>query len=129
MLFDFSVIGRDILATAATQVAHHVRPTSDDLANVDRPAPADQFESAKGKKVGVDETPVAELNVPGTSGAVRHHPHEGIEIEHEDQAVDPSQAADETQNRVQEVAGEANALAAYVYIRNDYLSLQTEVLV
>lgn len=129
ILFDFSVIGRDILATAATQVAQHVRPTHDALADVNRPGPSDQFESAKGKTVGVEETPVAEFDAPATSTTVRHDPHKGLEIEHEGQVLDASQTADEARNRTREVASEAKATAEYVYIRNDCFFSITEVLV
>lgn len=116
ILADFSVIGRDILASAATQVAHTVRPTQEAISNVDRPAPSDQFETAGGKQVGPDETPVAEIPIPSANGAVRHHPHEGVEVERDGQILDASQAADEAQGRAQEVAGEASAITEYVHI-------------
>ncbi|KAI0057660.1 hypothetical protein BV25DRAFT_1970625 [Artomyces pyxidatus] len=54
LLSDFSVIGRDILARAASHAAESVRPDQDALNNVDRPAPSDQ-----------------------------HHPHEGTEVEND----------------------------------------------
>ncbi|KAH8992986.1 hypothetical protein EDB92DRAFT_520703 [Lactarius akahatsu] len=115
ILADFSVIGREILARTASQVADHVRPTHEALADVDRPvdraSPDDQFESAGGKKVGPDETPVAELNVPATDGAARLHPHGGVEVVHEEQVLDASQAVDKTQGRAREVADEATAIA------------------
>lgn len=112
ILSDFSVIGRDILAGAASQVVHTVRPAQEAISDVDRPAPSDQFETVGGKQVGLDETPVAEIQVPSTSGAVRHHPHTGVEIERGGQVLDASQAADEAQGRAQEVAVEVAEEAA-----------------
>lgn len=109
ILSDFSVIGRDILARTASNVANRIRPTQEALTQVDRLAPSDQFESAGGKKVGPDETPVAELDAPATNGAVRHHPHTGVEIEHKGQVFDASQAADEARGRTREVADAADA--------------------
>lgn len=61
------------------------------------------------------------------NGAVRHHPHTGVEVEHEGQTLDANQAADAARSRAQGVAGEANVIAEYVYIRNKYLSTQTEL--
>ncbi|KAF8263795.1 hypothetical protein EI94DRAFT_1772841 [Lactarius quietus] len=107
ILSDFSVLGRDILASAASHVADSVRPAHEALSDVDRPGPSNQFETAEGKTVGPDETPVAEIPVPSTNGAVRYQPHTGVEIEHEGRALDASQAADETRSRTQEVAGQA----------------------
>ncbi len=114
ILADFSVIGRDILARTASQVADRVRPTQEALTGVDRPAPSDQFETAGGKTVGPDETPVAEFDASATNGAVRHDPHSGIEIEHRGQVLDASQAADEARGRAREVADEADAITEYV---------------
>lgn len=108
-------MGRDLLATAASKVAHNIRPTQEALADVDRPGPSDQFESAKGKKVGLDETPVAEFDAPATSGAIRLHPHKGVEIEREGQVLDANQAAEEAQDRAREVVGEASEIAECVY--------------
>lgn len=112
ILSDFSVIGRDILAGAASQVVHTVRPAQEAISDVDRPAPSDQFETVGGKQVGLDETPVAEIQVPSTSGAVRHHPQTGVEIERGGQVLDASQAADEAQGRAQEIAVEVAEEAA-----------------
>jgi hypothetical protein len=125
ILSDFSVIGRDILAGAASQVVHTVRPAQEAISDVDRPAPSDRFETVGGKQVGLDETPVAEIQVPSTSGAVRHHPHTGVEIERGGQVLDASQAADEAQGRAQEIAVE---VAEYVHIRCNFLVQITEPL-
>ena len=61
--------------------AESVRPHPDALAGVDRPAPNDQFQTAGGRQVGPDETPVLEANVPGTDTTLRHHPKQGTEVE------------------------------------------------
>ena len=108
-------MGRDLLAAAASKVAQNIRPTQEALADVDRPGPSDQFESAKGKKVGLDETPVAEFDAPATNGTIRLHPHKGVEIEREGQVLDANQAAEEARNGAREVVGEASEIAEYVY--------------
>jgi hypothetical protein len=41
---------------------------------VDRPAPEDEFITAGGRRVGPEETPVAELPLPGTGKTLQHHP-------------------------------------------------------
>ena len=63
-------------------MAESVRPDSDVLTNVDRPAPPDQFETA-GRQVWLNERPVAEPNVPSSNVAGSCQPHEGAEVEHE----------------------------------------------
>lgn len=109
ILSDFSVIGRDILARTASHAAETVRPNQDALTNIDRPAPLDQFETAGGP----NGTPVAELNAPGSDTAVRHHPLQGVEVEHEGQVRSASQAADEVQQRAS--AG-AKDTVEYVFV-------------
>jgi hypothetical protein len=96
------VIGRDILARAASHAAESVRPNPDSLANVDRPAPSDQFETAGGQQVGPKETPIAELNVPKSNTTVRHDPHEGVEVKHGDEVRTAGQAADEAREHIYE---------------------------
>jgi hypothetical protein len=117
ILSDFSVIGRDILARAASHVADSVCPNPDALTNVDRPAPSDRFETAGGSQVGPDETPVAELNVPGSNFAIRHRPHEGVDLEHEGEVTSVSQATDEARERIRDtqnvVVTEAGGTARY----------------
>ncbi|KAI0043796.1 hypothetical protein FA95DRAFT_1498062 [Auriscalpium vulgare] len=49
LLSDFSVIGRDVLARGAAHAAENIRPDQDALAQVDRPAPSDQFHTAGGR--------------------------------------------------------------------------------
>ena len=116
ILADFSVLGRDVLARAASHVIKGVRPAQEALSDVDATAPPDQFETAGGRTVGLDETPVAEIRAPAANGAVRHHPHTGVEVEHDGQGYDVSQATDEARSRAQGVAGEANEIAEYVCI-------------
>jgi len=60
------------------------------------------FETAGGKRVGSNETPAAEFNVPASNTTIRHHPLEGVEVEHEGQVRSASQAADEARERVHE---------------------------
>ncbi|KAI0275464.1 hypothetical protein BC834DRAFT_840264 [Gloeopeniophorella convolvens] len=107
LLSDFSVIGRDILARTASHAADSIRPDQDALGRVDRPAPHDQFETAGGRQVGPEETPVAEFNVPGVNAAVRHHPHEGTEVEHEGQVRSGSQAVNEARDNAYETRDRA----------------------
>ncbi|KAH9952567.1 hypothetical protein BGW80DRAFT_1420325 [Lactifluus volemus] len=90
ILSDFSVIGRDILARAASHVADSVCPNSDALANVDRPAPSDQFETA------------------GSNVAVRHRPHEGVDLEHEGEVGFTSQATDDARERIRDTRDRAH---------------------
>ncbi|KAG6334324.1 hypothetical protein ID866_4769 [Astraeus odoratus] len=75
LLSDFSVIGRDLLAKGTAKAAEAIRPKEEELAKVDEPAPADEFVSQGGRKVGPDETPVVDATVPGTNVRVQHHPH------------------------------------------------------
>jgi hypothetical protein len=100
ILSDFSVIGRDVLARTASHTAETIRPKQDALAKVDQSAPSDQFETAGGRQVGLSETPVPELDVPGSSTAIRHHPVHGAEIEYNANVRSASQAVDETRERV-----------------------------
>jgi hypothetical protein len=113
ILSDFSVIGRDILARTASHMAETIQPTKDALAKVDQAAPSDQFETIGGSKVGPSETPVAEVGIPGSNTAIRYHPVQGAEIEHDGQVRSASQAADETGERV---ATEAKDTVGYVFL-------------
>ncbi|KAI0296913.1 hypothetical protein B0F90DRAFT_1953317 [Multifurca ochricompacta] len=130
LLSDFSIIGRDILARAAFHAADNIRPDQDAVTNIDRPAPVDQFETAGGRQVGPGETPVAELDVPGTNTAIRHHPQEGTEVEHEGQVHSASQAVNEAQDCVYEARdttyAEANGIAGYVFL-SDYCRNRSNV--
>ena len=105
-------------------MAHGVRPAHEAVSDVDRPGPSDQFDTAGGKQVGLEETPVAEITVPSANGAVRHHPDTGLEIEHDEQVLDASQVTDEAQGRAQEVAGEAKAITEYAYILCNFILLK-----
>ncbi|KAI5993190.1 hypothetical protein EDC04DRAFT_2872684 [Pisolithus marmoratus] len=75
LLSDFSVIGRDLLAKGAVKAGEALRPTQEELAKVDEPAPPDQFVSHGGKKVGPGEVPVVSGKIPGTDVTVKQHPH------------------------------------------------------
>ncbi|GLB36910.1 putative protein of unknown function (DUF4449) [Lyophyllum shimeji] len=74
LLTDFSVIGRDLLATGLSKAAETVAPPKEAVAEAHKPAPSDQFVSAGGKPVGTKETPVVEAKVPGTETNVQQHP-------------------------------------------------------
>ena len=76
LLSDISVIGVDILSKEATQLAQKIAPTDEQLRDVDRPAPDDEFISAGGRPVGPEETPVPALSVPGTNKTLQQHPNE-----------------------------------------------------
>ena len=45
LLSDFGTIGRDVLAKGASEAAGKLRPSEDDLARVDEPAPEGEFKS------------------------------------------------------------------------------------
>jgi Family of unknown function (DUF5923) len=80
LLSDFSVIGVDLLSKGATHLAQKIAPTDEQLSNVDRSAPDDQFITAGGRP-SVGETPVPELSVPSTSKTLRQHPNEdGVHV-------------------------------------------------
>ncbi|KAA1478008.1 hypothetical protein DENSPDRAFT_867808 [Dentipellis sp. KUC8613] len=114
LLSDFSLIGRDLLARGAAKAADSVRPDPDALANIDRPAPQDEFQTAGGQKVGPDETPVAEVNIPipGHEDAqIRHHPKEGTEVEHEGEVRKGDEAVQEAKERAQGTSDQAAKVA------------------
>jgi Family of unknown function (DUF5923) len=73
---DFSVVGADILSKAAVYLAQKIAPTDEQLRNLDRSAPDDEFITAGGRPTGQGETPVPELSVPGTSKTLQQHPKE-----------------------------------------------------
>lgn len=78
LLSDFSLIGRDLLAKTAVKAAEMVGPDEERLRQVDRTGPDSQFVTAGGRQVGMDETPVPEINVPGTDYRVQQHPREPL---------------------------------------------------
>ena len=73
---DISVIGVDILSKGAIHLAQKIAPTDEELLNVDRSAPDDEFITAGGRPVGPEETAVPEISVPGTSKTLQQHPNE-----------------------------------------------------
>ncbi|KAI0819333.1 hypothetical protein BC628DRAFT_1498440 [Trametes gibbosa] len=122
---DFAVVGRDLLARGAEKVAEHARPGDEALRGIDAPAPAHQFVSEGGRKVGPEETPVSndipnqvpEVQVPGTDVRVAHHPRAddpaaGTAIKHGDQVTRGDEALDEAQHRKEELKGQAQMEAA-----------------
>lgn len=111
LLSDFSLIGRDLLARSAAHAAESVRPHPDALAGVDRPAPNDQFQTAGGRQVGPDETPVLEANVPGTDTTLRHHPKQGTEVEQDGEVRDPSDVADDARAQASQAKERAKETA------------------
>jgi len=73
ILSDFSVIGRDILARAASHAAESVRPDQDALTKVDRPAPSDQFEAAGNRQAGPNGSPEGQVrSASQTAGDAQH---------------------------------------------------------
>ncbi|KAI0311876.1 hypothetical protein OF83DRAFT_1068125 [Amylostereum chailletii] len=107
LLSDFSVLGRDVLARTVTHAADAIRPDQDALANVDQSAPADQFDSAGNRKAGPNETPVAELNIPGVNGSIQHHPEQGTQIHHNGQQVPAGEAVDRARSAAADEANRA----------------------
>jgi hypothetical protein len=75
---DLSLIGRDLLARAASKAAEKVRPDPEALAHVDDSAPQDQFVTENGRTTGLHETPVPEARIPGTSTKVSQHPKDDL---------------------------------------------------
>ncbi|KAG8738026.1 hypothetical protein FRC10_007389 [Ceratobasidium sp. 414] len=84
LLSDFGLIGRDLFARGASKVAESTRPTPEQLAHADDPAPSDQWRSANGKTVGPNETPVFQAKNPAGEGDIQHHPHEGTTVGYTD---------------------------------------------
>jgi hypothetical protein len=115
-------------------VAESVRPNPDALTNVDRPEPPDQFETAGGRQVGLNERPVAGLNVSSSNAAVCHQSHEGTEVEYEGEVLPATEPTDEARNplydargRVQDaVVTEAGGTAGYVlrFDRSEYIFIE-----
>jgi len=77
LLSDFSLIGRDLLSKAATKAATGIAPSSEALAGVNDSAPQDQFVTEGGRRVGTNETPVLEVDLPG-GGKVAQHPKQDL---------------------------------------------------
>ncbi|KAI0666645.1 hypothetical protein C8Q78DRAFT_994733 [Trametes maxima] len=71
---DFGLIGRDLLARGAEKVAERARPDEEEFRKIDEPAPEHKFYTKGGREVGPNETPVPEVQVPGTDINVAHHP-------------------------------------------------------
>ncbi|EMD37684.1 hypothetical protein CERSUDRAFT_105609 [Gelatoporia subvermispora B] len=74
LIEDFSVIGRDLLSRGAMKAAEMTRPDEERLRRVDEPAPDHRFVSEGGREVGPNETPVPEVQIPGTGHRVKHDP-------------------------------------------------------
>lgn len=121
LLSDFSVIGRDLLAKGAGKAAETLRPTQEQLAKVDEPAPPDQFVSRGGQKVGPGEVPVLGVSIPGTNVTVEQHPHddEPKVITGEGEQKPGSQAykegVEEARRRYGGAAGQAGELKDQAY--------------
>ncbi|KAF8553177.1 hypothetical protein OG21DRAFT_1477443 [Imleria badia] len=75
LLSDFSVIGRDLLAKAATKAAEAIRPHEEEISRVDEPAPEGEFVTKGGQKIGTGETPVLDVEIPRSDVRVEQHPH------------------------------------------------------
>lgn len=74
LLSDFSVIGRDLLAKGASKAAAALRPDEAEISHVNEPASAGEFVTKGGRKVGIGETPVLDVNIPRTDIQVEQHP-------------------------------------------------------
>ncbi|RXW16225.1 hypothetical protein EST38_g9633 [Candolleomyces aberdarensis] len=61
LLSDFALIGRDLISIGASKTSTLLAPHPDKLAEVDRPAPHDQWVTEGGRVVGTNETPVLQL--------------------------------------------------------------------
>ena len=95
LLSDLSVIGRDLLARGATEIAESVRPDRETLASVDEPAPKDEFVTENRQTTGPHGTLVPEIDTK-----TPQQPSSEIETEakltnggHEDNATQVEQSA------------------------------------
>ncbi|KAI0328370.1 hypothetical protein GY45DRAFT_1005773 [Cubamyces sp. BRFM 1775] len=109
---DFGVIGRDLLARGAEKVAEKARPDEEELRKIDDPAPSHTFHTEGGRTVGPDETPVPEVNVPGTDIRVAHHPRAedpaaGTKIQKGDEVKRADEALAEAQRKKDEAKSQA----------------------
>ncbi|KAI9059164.1 hypothetical protein FKP32DRAFT_1580513 [Trametes sanguinea] len=109
---DFGVIGRDLLARGAEKVAVKARPGEDELRKIDEPAPEHTFYTEGGRQVGPNETPVPEVQVPGTDIRVAHHPRAddpaaGTKIQKGDEVKRGDEALAEAQQKKEEFKSQA----------------------
>ncbi|KAL4069133.1 hypothetical protein J3A83DRAFT_4535807 [Scleroderma citrinum] len=115
LLSDFSVIGRDLLAKGAVKVAEALRPTEEELAKVDEPAPQGEFISEEGRKVSPGGTPVVDVKLPGTAIHIHHESGDDVKFATEESGETPvSQAIQTGREEIQQgytsVAGQAGQL-------------------
>lgn len=61
LLSDFSVVGRDLLAKGAVKAAEALRPTEEELAKVDEPAPQNGFTTKEDHKDRTEEAPAGDV--------------------------------------------------------------------
>ncbi|KAH8916527.1 hypothetical protein BT69DRAFT_767547 [Atractiella rhizophila] len=61
LLKDSSFLGRDILADAFTKAANTTRPTEEQIADVDNPAPSNKWEGPKGQTFGAEGSAAQEI--------------------------------------------------------------------
>ncbi|RDX45619.1 hypothetical protein OH76DRAFT_1558936 [Lentinus brumalis] len=120
LVSDFGVIGRDLLARGAEKVATQARPSEDALRRVDEPGPEHTFISEGGRKAGPNETPVPEVQVPGTDIRVAHHPRsedpaqgtavkKGDEVKRGDEALNEARQKKEEFNSQAQIEAERHA--------------------
>ncbi|EIW62517.1 uncharacterized protein TRAVEDRAFT_112944 [Trametes versicolor FP-101664 SS1] len=113
---DFGVIGRDLVARGAEKLAEQARPDQEALRRIDEPAPEHKFISEGGREVGPNETPVPEVQLPGTDVRVAHHPRaedpaSGTAIKHGDEVKRGDVAYDEAQRKKDEFKSQAQTEA------------------
>lgn len=73
LLSDFGIIGRDLLAKGAANVAERLRPDEERLAKVDHTVPQDQFVTEGGRVAGPGEKPVLDAKLPFDT-TLKHDP-------------------------------------------------------
>lgn len=114
LLSDFSVIGVDLLSKGATQLAQKIAPTEQQLRNIDRTAPDDEFITTGGRPAGSEETPVPELSVPGMSKSLQQHPNENephiVDADHTKKS--PGEVTQQVEGRYGESKDRANQIGA-----------------
>ncbi|KAF8813295.1 hypothetical protein BYT27DRAFT_7206900 [Phlegmacium glaucopus] len=116
LLFDFSVIGADLLSKGAAHLSRRIAPTDEQLRNVDQSAPDDEFITAGGRPTAPGETPVPELSVPSTSKTLQGHPKENeariVDADGTKEGVgEASQQAQEQYSELKDPAGQIGAEA------------------
>lgn len=108
LLSDFGVIGRDLLARGAINVAERVRPDEERLAKVDHSAPQDQFITEGGRETGPGEKPIFDARLPFDT-RFKHDPNDPQPtVERHGEARGVGDVIDSGRQQVSDVSGAAD---------------------